>query len=126
MTEVKFGTGIRADVRPALPQRRDDRTVWKIAMGVFLGLTLFGLATCTTLAIIGSAVQQEQEKQAQEAMAEFQRAVSDPDPLGWRKKLHEEQLSEERAKQLKPGERCIQGRRYKRIKDGWISAQEPC
>jgi hypothetical protein len=118
-----------APPRVAPPKPAMDLS-WKIAIGVFVGLSLFGLATCTGMAIIGAAVQAEQERHAEEVMAEFRRATSDPDPFSWRAAAQQQQREQARQEAaryaLRPGERCIQGKRFRRVENGWIQVSRPC
>lgn len=110
------------------PIRYDNSNgmVWKIALGVFVGLCLFGLVTCSGLVIVGYAVQAEQEKQAQAAVDEFMKVARDPDPLGWRRAEIERQQQEAQSRALQPGERCIGGKRLRRVDNGWVQVQKPC
>ena len=110
---------------------------WKIAIGVFLGLMLFGLTTCVSMAIFGHAVQQEQERQAQAIADELKRKLADPDPMGWKAaaQAHErerrlQEIRQEREEAayyaLRPGERCIGGKRFRRVDNGWVQEKRPC
>lgn len=115
--------------RPA-PTKEPLGLEWKIAIGVFLGLSMFGLATCVSMAVIGSAVQQEQQKQVDAAIADLNRAMRDPDPFGWqaaaRKQERETQRREAEYYALRPGERCIGGKRFRRVDNGWVQINRPC
>lgn len=126
LTNIEFRPkSYRGPSRP--PQRQGGNgIIWKIALGVFAGLCLFGLVTCSGLIVIGSAVQQEQARQAEEAMKEFNKAISNPDPYGWRKAQLERQRQEARERALQPGERCISGKRFRRVDNGWVQVQKPC
>ncbi|MGY0611812.1 MULTISPECIES: hypothetical protein [unclassified Luteimonas] len=96
--------------------------VWTIAAGVLLALITF------------AGVERWQQARAQEAaITAFQRAVADPDPLGWQKAAAQRDRAErtrrsagEADKALGPGERCIDGQRFRQIDSGFIQMQRPC
>lgn len=125
------GVEFRRSVAPkATPAKQPMDLSWKIAIGIFLGLSLFGLATCTTMAILGAAVQAEQERQAELAAAELKKALNNPDPFGWRAAAQQQQREQARQEAaryaLRPGERCIQGKRFRRVDNGWVQVNRPC
>lgn len=128
LSEVEFRPrSYRGPSQPRNSSRPDNNDmVWKIALGVFVGLCLFGMVTCTGLVIVGSTVQAEQEKQAQAAVKEFVRATSDPDPFGWQRAEVERQQRAAQERALQPGERCIGGKRFRRVDNGWVQIQKPC
>ena len=115
---------------PSTPRPAEPPTVsleWKIAIGIFLGLSMFALATCASMALIGSAAVHEQEKAEAAAIQEFQRAVSDPDPLGWHRRAQVRAEQNDDRKPLNTGERCIKGERFRRIENGWVQVpHDPC
>lgn len=105
----------------------NDGLVWKVAIGVFIGMSLCLLATCTLLGIGASAVAEEQEKAQRTAVEKFIKDANDPDPFGWQKRAEQQRREEIRAKALKPGQRCIQGQRFQRVDNGWVQlSHEPC
>ena len=100
---------------------------WKIAIGIFLGLSMFALATCAGVALIGTAAVNEQQKIEAAAVEEFKRAVNDPDPLGWQRQAQLRAGQEDEKKPLNVGERCIKGERFRRIENGWVQVpRDPC
>lgn len=114
------------------PARSDNGLVWKVALGVFLGMTACGLATCTVLGSLGYAVQKQQEAQVSKAIDDLNRIANDPDPMGLRKMAAEQQRQEAlqaaREEQLRrppplgPDERCVGETRLRRIENGWVQA----
>lgn len=106
--------------------------VWKIALGVFLGLSACGLVTCTVLGTMGYAIEKQREEQANQAVAEFIKSANDPDPFGLAAKVErqrridaERQRHYEAANQpapLKPDERCVGATRLQRVENGWVQS----
>ena len=78
------------------------------------GLSIFALATCASMALVGSAAMNEQAKAEAAAVAEFQRVASDPDPLGGQRQLHERAQQKLIAKHCN-GQRCIKIERFERV-----------
>lgn len=127
------------DIRPRSYQRPSTRTtnarqglsVWGVAIGIFLGLSAFSVATLVVLGFGAKAVADEQTRREQAAMAQLNKVLRDPDPLGWRAQAAKDRAVREAriraAKQLNPGERCIQGKRFYRVDNGWIELpNRPC
>ena len=82
--------------------------------------------TCTGLVVVGSAVQQEQDRQAKKAVEAFTKAANDPDPFGYAAREAERQRRETEYYALRPGERCIDGKRFRRVENGWVQVNRPC
>lgn len=99
---------------------------WKIAAGIFLGLTAFALVTCSAVMITGSAAIKEQERQERAAAEQLRQTLSDPDPLGIHAREAERQRREAAYYALRPGERCIDGKRFRRVDNGWEQLSRPC
>ncbi|WP_223495075.1 hypothetical protein [Stenotrophomonas indicatrix] len=106
--------------------------VWKIALGVFLGLSACGLVTCTVLGTMGYAIEQQREDQVNQAVAEFIKSANDPDPFGYGKKAEEQRLRDVERQRLlhaanqpaplKPDERCVGKTRLQRVENGWVQS----
>jgi len=106
--------------------------VWKIALGVFLGMSACGLATCTVLGTMGYAVQKQKEEQLSKAIDDLNKIAKDPDPMGFAKVAQEKQREEarriaeyERAHRpppLGPNERCVGATRLRRVENGWTQS----
>lgn len=99
---------------------------WKIAVGVFLGLTAFALVTCSAVAVMGSAALEEQERQERAAAEQLRKALGDPDPMGIQAREAERQRREAEYYGLRTGERCIDGKRFRRVENGWVQINRPC
>lgn len=111
----------------AAPKPSNVSLEWKIAIGIFLGLSMFALATCASMAVIGNAAMKEQQKAEAAAVEEFKRAISDPDPLGWQRQAQMHADREAMRKALLPGQRCIKGERFRRVDNGWVQLpHDPC
>lgn len=134
MSQIEFRPrSYRGPTRPQLSSRSNNNDmVWKIAIGVFIGLCLFGMVTCTGMAIVGSAVQAEQEKQVKAALQQVENAMK---PLRvetqqvkneWQRTEIERQRRAAQERALGPGERCIGGKRFRRVDNGWVQIQKPC
>jgi len=100
--------------------RHSDTSAWKIAGGVFLGLSLF-------YAVYRVHVAMEQRA----AIAEFNRAMAelakpDADPMGWRAAAQRDASRRAAERALQPGERCIDGQRFERVENGWRQLNRPC
>jgi hypothetical protein len=107
-------------------------TIWKIAIGVFIGVSACLLATCTVLGTMGYAIQEQRDEQAKQAVANFIATANDPDPMGLGRKVAEQQRAEaERQRQydaanrpapLAADERCVGKTRLRRIANGWVQS----
>jgi hypothetical protein len=133
MAELEFRS--RSYRRPTRPtESRQGSLTWKIAIGVFLGLSLFGLATCAALSMLGHAAIEEQRRIDAQHAAELRRALTNPDPFGWqaqaakkRQEMERRRTDEALQRALKPNQRCIQGQRFQRVENGWQQLpHEPC
>lgn len=126
MAAVEFRTRTyRGPIRPPTPGT--GSLTWKIALGVFLGLSLFGLATCTALSMLGHAAIEEQQRIDARRAADLTKALADPDPLGWQAQIDRQRQQEAERRRLKPNQRCIQGQRFQRVENGWQQLpNEPC
>ncbi|EKT4067067.1 hypothetical protein QEG11_002515 [Stenotrophomonas maltophilia] len=124
----------RERTRPVRDRSVNDSSglIWKVALGVFLGMSACGLATCTVLGSLGYAVQKQQEAQVIHAIDELNKIANDPDPMGFAKLAAEKRLDEaQRAAELEkahqppplgPNERCIDGTRLRRVENGWMQS----
>jgi hypothetical protein len=142
--EPHFGTPDLSDIEfqprdsrrhaPPTTNANTGLSVWKLALGIFLGLSAFGIGTLVFLGMAAQAAMEEQERREKLAAEEFKKALNNPDPFGWHaagaKQRAEDAAQAARiraAKQLKPGERCIHGRRFKRVENGWVQLpSQPC
>lgn len=107
-------------------------TVWKVALGVFIGVTACMLTTCAVLGTMGYAIQKQQDEQAAKAVADFIATANDPDPMGLgRKAAEQHRLDIERQRQyeaenqpapLADDERCVGKTRLRRIENGWVQS----
>ena len=110
------------------PPSNGSGLIWKVALGVFIGVSACALATCTALGTLGYAVQKQREVQMNKTIEDLNKIANDPDPMGFRKIVAERQREEaQRAMQdrpppLGPNERCIGATRLRRIENGWVQA----
>lgn len=85
------------------------------------------LATCTLLGVGAAAVAEQQEQAQKEAVEQFLKVANSPDPMGLQRQVQDARNREIEAKALRPGQRCMQGRRLERIEGGWRDLpHEPC
>ena len=130
--EPTFSTPELSDIefrRPRLTSRphTESYLMWKVAAGVFIGMSLCMLATCSFIGIGADALIEEQEKAQKAAVEKFIADASDPDPFGFAARQEAERRREIERRTLKPGQRCIQGKRLERIEGGWRDIpNEPC
>lgn len=107
------------------PKNEDDNLVWKIAAGVVLGLIVFfGLQRC---------VDEYRARQAIAAMnaelAKIEVATRSQRELNERhaRERAERQQRREGALLLGPDERCVGGKRFRRLPNGWAEVpHKPC
>lgn len=111
------------------PQRdsASDLTAWKIAGGVFLGLTLFYGVYRVHVAMEQRAAIEELNR----TMVEL--AKPDADPLGlraqaaaMRKAAAARARTDATQRALQLGQRCIGGQRFERVENGWHQLKDPC
>ncbi|WP_156455797.1 MULTISPECIES: hypothetical protein [Stenotrophomonas] len=122
MDEIRF--------REPARQRKSDSgngLVWKIAIGVFVGMSICLIATCSLVGIGAAAVAEQEDQARKAAVDEFLRTANDPDPFGFEARAAEERRIEMERRALRPGQRCMQGKRLERIEGGWKDVpNEPC
>lgn len=126
LSQIEFRSSAVRQRTTSAAQASGNGLVWKIALGVFAGMCLFGLATCSGLVVLGAAVQQAEQQQTEAAVQEFVRAANDPDPFGWGRAEQQRQRRIAEDKALQPGERCIDGKRLQRVSNGWVQVDKPC
>ncbi len=126
LRDVQFGRTTEVRHPRSVQAKAPMDLTWKIAAGVFLGLSLFALATCTSLVMLGAAVQQEEERVMRDAVEQINAIARDPDPLGWQQQARDRERRQADALRLRPGERCIQGKRFQRVENGWVQLSQPC
>ena len=97
-----------------------DTSAWKIAGGVFLGLSLFYAAYRAHVAM----EQRAAIEQFNRAMAELARP--DADPMGWKAAARKIEKERAAARELHLGQRCIDGQRFERVENGWRQVKAPC
>ncbi|MFN4160988.1 MAG: hypothetical protein ACK4FW_03250 [Stenotrophomonas sp.] len=85
---------------------------WQVALGGFLALTAHSL-------VEGAYAHYE----ARRAMAQLESEFA---PLYRRKYADSAVPQEVRAAPLRANERCIQGRRFERVENGWKQVNERC
>ena len=100
--------------------KEEGLSVWKIAVGIVLGLVMFwGLATCTGVIVLGAAVS-EANKQAEEATRRFQ--ASHPMPRYQQPAVQQryyQPRAQPQAVPLQADERCIGKQKFRRVANGW-------
>ncbi|WP_312368749.1 hypothetical protein [Stenotrophomonas sp.] len=122
MDEVQFRQPLRHREREP-----SNGLVWKIAIGVFVGMSICLIATCSLLGIGAAAVADQQEQAQKAAVEQFIRDANNPDPFGYEARAREELRLEMERRALKPGQRCMQGKRLERIEGGWRDLpNDPC
>ncbi len=122
MGEIRFR-------EPARQQKIDSGNglVWKIAIGVFVGMSICLIATCSLVGIGAAAVAEQEDQARKAAINEFLRTANDPDPFGFEARAAEARRIEMEPRALRPGQRCMQGKRLERIEGGWKDVpNEPC
>jgi hypothetical protein len=99
--------------------------VWKIALGVFLGMVIFLMTTCTLLGM-GAKVSLDAQRQAhadamKKARIANQAARARITEQQERRRAYEAQVSQNvrDAAALKADERCISGQKFRRVENGW-------
>ena len=115
------------------PAKKDDSSLaWKVGIGVFAGIM--------AATLLQQAVANYRERKAIEQFnTEMTRIAKDPDPLGWQAAAQEAQVSawirQQNQRQpapreyapLSPGERCINGQRFRKLENGWAqSSNKKC
>lgn len=131
LQDVQFRGNRNRPVRQQ-PSNNGTGLVWKVALGVFLGMSACGLATCTVLGSLGYAVQKQQEEQLSQAIDDLNKIAKDPDPMGFAKLAEQKRREEaqraadyERAHRpppLGPNERCVGDTRLRRVENGWVQS----
>lgn len=130
MSDIEFRPKSYQGPSREIPTARDESWIWKLAVAI-------GAAVLAALQIF-NAFQRHQQRRDAEMVIEAMNAemakmaveleknppirhiTIDPDRL-----LDRSGLAQPR-KPLKAGERCIQGRRFERIENGWKQINEPC
>lgn len=111
-------------------ERKQSNIALKVAVGVFLGLCAFGLVTCTGLVVVGGMVEKKRQENFSQALKTLDQIGKDPNPLGINRAARQRQLEErariESSRRLAPGERCIQGQRFRRVNNGWEQVGGVC
>lgn len=130
--ELTFSKPDMGEIRfrdPARQQKIDSSNglVWKIAIGVFVGMSICLIATCSLVGIGAAAVAEQEDQARKAAINEFLRTANDPDPFGFEARAAEARRIEMERRALRPGQRCMQGKRLERIEGGWKDVpDEPC
>lgn len=99
--------------------------IWKIALGVFLGMVVFVLATCTFLGMGAKVALDAQQAAYQEALQKSrqanERARADFRAQQQRQQDRRDQLDRNAQEAARPAanERCISGQRFRRVENGW-------
>ncbi|MEN5267975.1 hypothetical protein ABE502_03235 [Stenotrophomonas sepilia] len=104
--------------------------VWKVALGVFLGVTACGLATCGVVGILGLGYMKDRADATNETL----NIINDgrgAEPLNFTVRAEEMRRAQQEARMqpqpmdrqqhvpLKDDERCVGGTRLKRVENGW-------
>ncbi|MBB6599595.1 hypothetical protein [Luteimonas sp. MC1825] len=102
---------------------------WRIALGVFVGALAHSV-------VVGIYVQWELqqlvkswEAEAGTAQRELENALRQFAPIGDRSSTARSTIPRGRAAPLRPlasGERCVGGKRFRAVPNGWVQVNEPC
>ncbi|MGS1079134.1 hypothetical protein [Pseudoxanthomonas beigongshangi] len=114
---------------PTRPQVTNDGIVWKLSLGI-------GVAVLAALLLFNAYERHQDRKDAEAALRDFEKELE-------RQRIEDERFlkenppvrvirvgtpsTERQRAPLRPGERCIQGERFKRIQNGWQQLPyDPC
>lgn len=83
---------------------------WQIALGIFIALCAHSIVE----AAYARYQLQQLNAQLETEFNKIRPSISSPRPIT------------EKPVPLRPGERCIQGRRFQRVDNGWQQVNTPC
>lgn len=128
MSEVEFRRP-RAGVPRADDEHRFSGLWWRIALGVFVGMLAHSI-------IVGIYVRWELqqlikylESEAALAQRDFEAALRQIAPVSSTTRDTTPTAHRSRTSPLRPltaDERCVSGKRFRRIENGWVQVLEPC
>lgn len=93
-------------------------TVWKVAIGVYLGGMSVVFSTLLILAALGQIAMKRSEAAGEAIAREFLRSTPKP---------HAQYRTESNAaRALHAGHRCINGQVFRRVENGWEQVGSTC
>jgi hypothetical protein len=95
---------------------------WRIALGVFVGMLTHSI-------VVGIYLRWEMSQsiklfaaEAEKAEREFQGGIEELKP----QRNTPRRTPAARVRPLAPGERCVAGKRFRRVENGWVQVNEAC
>lgn len=92
---------------------------WQVALGVFLALMAHSLITGLWERYEAQRIMRQVNEETRKASVQLQQAIKALEALPPTSDTHVTQP-------LHPGERCVSGRRFMRLGNGWRQLPEPC
>lgn len=100
----------------------DHSIWWQIALGVFLALLAHSIVTGLYARYQFNKTMQQTGAESRKADRQLKRELQASPASTYTQPRYVEP-----AAPLRDGERCMQGRRFKRVENGWVQLpQEPC